>query len=158
MIIHRQYFEENGEIKTSSLMPISKKSTCGSGSSFFCPFFFSAKILCRVLFKSVLHTNEHIGNLVLFYIDHNMVFSLWLWPTTKSTTTKNADKSTTISMAIATQQYDARRIARWSTSRLHSKLLDAAIGWVPALCRPVGRHGRRFRIKHTKHYQNTTFS
>jgi hypothetical protein len=31
--------------------------------------------------------------------------------------TKNAGKSTTISMAMAMQQYDAGRIARWSTSR-----------------------------------------
>jgi len=30
---------------------------------------------------------------------------------------KNAGKSTTISMAMAMQQYDTRRIARWSTSR-----------------------------------------
>ena len=30
--------------------------------------------------------------------------------------TKNAGKSTTISMAMAMQRYDARRIARWSTS------------------------------------------
>ena len=29
---------------------------------------------------------------------------------------KNAGKSTTISMAMAMQRYDARRIARWSTS------------------------------------------
>jgi hypothetical protein len=31
--------------------------------------------------------------------------------------TKNAGKLTTISMAMAMQQYDAGRIARWSTSR-----------------------------------------
>ena len=30
---------------------------------------------------------------------------------------KNAGKSTKISMAMAMQRYDARRIARWSTSR-----------------------------------------
>jgi hypothetical protein len=42
--------------------------------------------------------------------------------------TKNAGKLTTISMAIAMQRYNARRIAQWSTSRLHSKPLDAAIG------------------------------
>ena len=80
-----------------------------------------------------------------------MVFSLSLWRTTESTTTKNAGKSTTISMAMAMQQYDAGHIARWSTSRLHSKPLDAAIGRVPAPYCPGGRHGRRFRIKHTKH-------
>ncbi len=33
------------------------------------------------------------------------------------TATKNADESLVISMAMAMQQYDARRIARWSTSR-----------------------------------------
>ncbi len=54
--------------------------------------------------------------------------------------TKNAGKSTTISMAMAMQRYDARRIAQWSTSRLHSKPLDAAIRQVPALYRPGGRH------------------
>jgi hypothetical protein len=69
----------------------------------------------------------------------------------KSMTTKNAGISTTISMAMAMQQYDVRHIAQWSTSRLHSKPLDAAIVQVPALYCPVGRHGRRFRIKHTKH-------
>jgi hypothetical protein len=57
---------------------------------------------------------------------------------------KNAGKLTTISMAMAMQRYDVRRIARWSTSRLHSKPLDAAIGRVPASYCPVGRHGRRF--------------
>ncbi len=31
--------------------------------------------------------------------------------------TKNAGKSTAISMAMAMQRYDAGRIARWSTSR-----------------------------------------
>ena len=67
------------------------------------------------------------------------------------TATKNADNSLAISMAMAMQRYDARHIARWSTSRLHSKPLDATIGRVPALYRPVGRHGRRFQIKHTKH-------
>jgi hypothetical protein len=58
--------------------------------------------------------------------------------------TKNAGKLTTILMAMAMQRYNARRIARWKTSRLHSKLLDAAIGRVPATYCPGGRHGRRF--------------
>ena len=35
----------------------------------------------------------------------------------ESTATKNAGESTTISMAMAMQRYDARRITRWSTSR-----------------------------------------
>jgi hypothetical protein len=34
---------------------------------------------------------------------------------------------------------------------LHSEPLDAAIGQVPAPYHPDGRHGRRIRIKHTKH-------
>jgi hypothetical protein len=55
--------------------------------------------------------------------------------------TKNACKLTTILMAMAMQRYSAGRIARWSTSRLHSKPLDAAIGRVPAPYRPGSRHG-----------------
>ena len=35
----------------------------------------------------------------------------------ESTATKNADESMAISMAMAMQRYDARCIARWSTSR-----------------------------------------
>ena len=35
----------------------------------------------------------------------------------ESTATKNADESMAISIAMAMQRYDARRIARWSTSR-----------------------------------------
>jgi len=65
----------------------------------------------------------------------------------ESTTTKSADELLAISMAMAMQRYDAGRIARWSTSRLHAKPLDAAIGQVPASYRPGGHHGRRFRIK-----------
>jgi len=60
----------------------------------------------------------------------------------ESTTTKNADKSLAILIAMAMQRHDVRRIARWSTSRLHSKPLDAAIGQVPASYRPGGRRGR----------------
>jgi hypothetical protein len=52
-------------------------------------------------------------------------------------TTKNADESLAISMAMAMQRYDARHIAQWSTSRLHSKPLDAAIGQVPASIAPT---------------------
>jgi hypothetical protein len=44
------------------------------------------------------------------------------------TAIKNADESLAISMAMVMQRYNARCIARWSTSRLHSKPLDAAIG------------------------------
>ena len=35
----------------------------------------------------------------------------------ESTATKNADESMAISIAMAMQRYDARHIARWSTSR-----------------------------------------
>jgi len=35
----------------------------------------------------------------------------------ESPTTKNADESLAISMAMAMQRYDAGHIARWSTSR-----------------------------------------
>ncbi len=52
---------------------------------------------------------------------------------------KNAGKSTKISMAMAMQRYNVRRIALG----LHSKPLDAAIGRVPAPYCPDGRHGRR---------------
>jgi hypothetical protein len=62
----------------------------------------------------------------------------------KLTTTKNADELLAILMAMAMQRYNARRIARWSTSRLHSKPLDAAIGRVPALYCPGGCHGQQF--------------
>ncbi len=55
---------------------------------------------------------------------------------------KNEGKSTTISIAMVMQRYNVRRIAQWSTSRLHSKPLDAAIGQVPASYCPGGRHGR----------------
>ena len=34
---------------------------------------------------------------------------------------------------------------------LHWKLLDAAIGQVPAPYCPGGRHGQQIRMKHTKH-------
>jgi hypothetical protein len=59
----------------------------------------------------------------------------------KLTATKNADKLLAISMAMAMQRYDARRITRWSTSRLHLKPLNAAIGQVPAPYCPGSHHG-----------------
>jgi hypothetical protein len=65
--------------------------------------------------------------------------------------TKNAGKSVAISMTMGMQRYNTGHIAQWSTSRLHSKPLDAAIGRVPARYCPGGRHGQRFRIKHIKH-------
>ena len=39
----------------------------------------------------------------------------------ESTATKNAGESMAISIAMAMQRYDARRIARWSTSRASLK-------------------------------------
>ena len=55
--------------------------------------------------------------------------------------TENAGESVAISMTMGMQRYDAGHIARWSTSRLHSKPLDAAIRQMPALYCPIGRHG-----------------
>ena len=60
---------------------------------------------------------------------------------------KNAGKSTTISMAMAMQRYDASGTTRGASPDgahpgLHSKPLDAAIGRVPVPYRPNGRHGR----------------
>ncbi len=67
--------------------------------------------------------------------------------------TKNAGNSTTISMAMAMQWYDATRgtLPNKAHPGLHSKPLDAAIGRVPAPYRPGGRHGQQIRIKYTKH-------
>jgi len=57
--------------------------------------------------------------------------------------TKNAGKLATISVAMAMQRYDAGRIPNGAHPGLHSKLLDAAIGRVPALYHPGGHHGQR---------------
>ena len=51
--------------------------------------------------------------------------------------TKNAGKSTTISMAMVMQQYNGGHPG------LQSKPLDAAIRQVPAPYCPDGRHGQR---------------
>jgi hypothetical protein len=69
----------------------------------------------------------------------------------ESTATKNAGESTTISMAMAIQWYDAGQSPDGAHPGIHLKPLDAAIGRVPAPYRPDGRHGRLIRIKHTKH-------
>jgi hypothetical protein len=61
--------------------------------------------------------------------------------------TKNASELVAISMTMGMQRYDAGHITRWSTSRLHSKPLDAAIGRVPAPYCPGGRHGWRITNK-----------
>ncbi len=45
-----------------------------------------------------------------------MVFSLWLWPTTKLTATKNTRQTLAISMAMRIRRFDAGCIAQWSTS------------------------------------------
>ncbi len=80
-----------------------------------------------------------------------MVFSLWLWPTTKSKTQiMQANQRQfrwpwrCIGMTRGTSPDKAH-------PGLHSKPLDAAIGRVLAPYRPGGRHGRRIRINHTKH-------
>jgi hypothetical protein len=65
--------------------------------------------------------------------------------------TKNAGKLTTISMAMAMQHTTRGASPDGAHPGLHSKPLDAAIGRVPAPYCPGGRHGRRIRIKHTKH-------
>jgi len=49
-------------------------------------------------------------------------------------------------MVVANNEIDETKNAGKSTT-----ILDAAIGRVPAPYRPDGRHGRRIRIKHTKH-------
>jgi hypothetical protein len=45
-----------------------------------------------------------------------MVFSLWLWPTTKSTATKNTRQTLAILMAMQIRRCNAGRIAQWSAS------------------------------------------
>ncbi len=45
-----------------------------------------------------------------------MVFSVGLWPTTKSTATKNTRQTLAILMAMRIRWCNARCIARWSTS------------------------------------------
>jgi len=59
----------------------------------------------------------------------------------ESTTTKNADESLAILMAMVMQRYDARRIARWSTSRDSLEATVCRHRRVPALYRPGGCHG-----------------
>jgi hypothetical protein len=56
---------------------------------------------------------------------------------------KNEGKLLAILIAMAMQQYNAGRITRSAHQGLHWKPLDAAIGQVPALYRPGGRHGQR---------------
>jgi len=58
--------------------------------------------------------------------------------------TKNAGKSSTILMAMVMQWYHVGRIAQWITSR-------ASLEATGLPYRPDDRHGRRIRIKHTKH-------
>jgi hypothetical protein len=45
-----------------------------------------------------------------------MVFSLWLWPTTKSMATKNTRQTLAILMAVRIRRCNAGRIAQWSAS------------------------------------------
>jgi hypothetical protein len=45
-----------------------------------------------------------------------MVFSLWLWPTTKLMATKNTRQTLAILISMRTWRCDAEHIARWSAS------------------------------------------
>ncbi len=45
-----------------------------------------------------------------------MVFSLWLWPNTDSTSTKNTRQTLAISMAMRIPRLNAGCISQWSTS------------------------------------------
>jgi hypothetical protein len=60
----------------------------------------------------------------------------------ESTTTKNAGELLAILIAMRVRRYDTGASLDGSHPGLHSKPLDAAIGRVPALYRPGGRHGR----------------
>jgi hypothetical protein len=57
--------------------------------------------------------------------------------------TKSAGKSTSISMAMAMQWYNAVASTERAHLELYSKPLDAAVGQVLAPYRPDGRHGHR---------------
>ncbi len=68
----------------------------------------------------------------------------------ESTTTKNADESLAILMAMAMQRYDARRIARWSTSSASLEATGCRHRASGCAVSP--------RIKHTNTNKNTTFT
>ena len=74
------------------------------------------------------HTNEHIGNSYLFYIDHNMVFSLWLWPTTISTRQKMQANQRQCLWPWRCSGMTRGTLPDKAHPGLHSKPLDAAIG------------------------------
>jgi hypothetical protein len=69
----------------------------------------------------------------------------------ESTATKNAGELMAISIAMAMQQYDVGRIARWSTSR--ASLKATGCRHQASACAILSRwpHGQKNRIKHTKH-------
>ena len=90
----------------------------------------------------LITSNEHIGNSYLFYSDHNMVFSLWLRPTTKLTRQKmqaNRQRFRWPWQCSGTTQGASPQEAH---PGLHSKPLDAAIGRVHAPYHPDRCHGR----------------
>ena len=71
---------------------------------------------------------------------------------------KNAGKSTTISIAMAMQQYDARRIARWSTSRASLEATGCRHRASACAVSPRRPPWSTNSLYNTKHYQNTAFS
>ncbi len=78
-----------------------------------------------------------------------MVFSLWLWPTTKLTATKIHFKCWQFWWPCG---YGAMRstLPNGAHPWLHAKPLDAAIGQVPTRYCPGGYHGWRFWMKPKK--------
>jgi hypothetical protein len=57
--------------------------------------------------------------------------------------TKNAGKSTTISMAMVMQRYDTGRIDRWSTSRASLGATGCRHQASACAVSPHGRHGHQ---------------
>jgi hypothetical protein len=72
-----------------------------------------------------------------------MVFSLWLWPTMKSVTTKMQANQRQFRWPWRFSGTMRGASLDGAHSGLHSKPMDAAIGRVPAPYRPDGGHGRQ---------------
>ena len=79
-----------------------------------------------------------------------MVFSLWLWPTMKSTTTKMQANRRRFRWPWRCSGTTLGAFPDGAHPGLHSKPMDAAIGRVLASHRRGGRHGRRFQKKNHK--------
>ncbi len=77
-----------------------------------------------------------------------MVFSLWLWPTTKSTATKIHVKCWQFQWPCGYAGAMWGALPNGAHPWLHAKPLDAAIGRVPMPYCPGSRHGWRFQMKH----------